>query len=134
MTRHNFNCRKCNITFGFDSDLSDINRFKKKLKRGVRCPQCDDEWGSKNSNIMHELPHRDKTKDIEKLRKENIRHSQAAGVMAAKYAAEVGTPEMVSVKRPQGGRSVGNIMPGAAVEQVPKSVIDSLKSKANPSR
>ncbi len=129
MTRHNFRCNKDKLTFGFDSDLADINRFKKKLKRGVRCPECDDEWGAKGSNITHELPFRDKTKDKEKLRRTNIQASSDAKVMAAKYAAGVGTPEMVNVKRPKDSRNPGNITPGAPVERLPKSVVDSLQFK-----
>lgn len=129
MTRHNFKCNKCKLTFGFDTELSDINRFKKKLKRGVRCPECDDQWGEPGSNITHELPVPAKTRDIEKLRRANREASAEANAAAARHMSETGAPEMVNVNRPKGGKMVGSVMPGKAVERVPKSVVDSLQFK-----
>ncbi len=126
MARHDFKCNKCKLTFGFDSDIADINRFKKKLKRGVRCPECDDKWGEVDSNITQVLAVSGKARDIEKLRRSNAQASSDAKASAAKYASEVGTPEMVQVKRPKDGKMLGNVMPGKAVESIPKSAIDSL--------
>ena len=126
MPRHNFKCNKCKLTFGFDTDLADINRFKKKLKRGIRCPECDDQWGKQGSNIVQEIQAPSKTRDIEKLRRANAQASADAKAAAAKYAGQVGMPKMVDVKRPSRGANVG-VIPGKDIERVPKSVVDSLQ-------
>lgn len=134
MKTHNFYCRKCKLAFNIEHEFSDTLRLHRKLKRGVRCPQCDDMWGSKGANIVQEIPQasKDKARDLQKLRKKNIEASAEANIMAARMRQEMGEPEMVEVKRPKDGKVEGNIMPGKATERVPKSVIDSLKSRANP--
>jgi len=128
MATHNFNCRKCHFKFSIENDITDINRLKKKLKRGIRCPQCDDEWGEKGSNILHEIPKADTVRSLEKLRKSNAEATAFAAQAAAQHMAAVGREEMVEVRRPKNSTNVG-VIPGNEVERVPKRVIDSLQYK-----
>jgi len=133
MSIYKFKCGKCNIGFSIESEEVSASALKKSLKRGVRCPQCDDEWGNKKSNIIEDmgmLPLRNDKKTLESLRKENAERSKMANEAALDFARSNPDGEMVEVSRPSGIRPTEY---GQSVERVPKGVIDRIADAAKES-
>lgn len=123
MTIHRFNCRECKQKFSFESEHADIKKFKESLKRGVRCPQCDKEWGDPKANIVHDFEPAVSAEDLRKrdLRKENAERSREASAMAADYARRDAQEERVTINPPKGEK-------GQPI-QIKKSTLDSIEQK-----
>lgn len=128
---HDFECLDCKFKFSYQSEISDVNKFKDSLARGVRCPKCDKEWGSKEGNIQIILNvSAGSGKSLEARRRENRERSFEAIKQARAFQDAGGGPEMVDVQRR--GSMGAPTQFGRNTERVPKSVIDSLKGKALP--
>ncbi len=129
MTSHNFHCLKCKQKFSIESKEESSNKVGATLKRGVRCPQCDDKWGDSKSKIEIVVPipaSRKPKRSKEEMRKINAEKSAEATKQAAEFSQSHGT-EKISIARNKnmGGPS----RYGGAVEQVPKNVVDSISGK-----
>jgi hypothetical protein len=126
---YRFECEKCKFKFSFESELSDINDFKKEMG-GIKCPKCLDVWGEKNAKINHIMAvSRDQKMSKEKLRKANREASIEAEKRASEFRAN-NPNQNVAVQRSSNMGAPTKY--GSAVETVPKNVIDSLKEKAIP--
>ena len=133
MTKHSFKCGKCNLSFSIESEEENVNEMKKSLKRGVRCPKCDDEWGNKDSDIIQDLgmlPTRNDKKTKESLRRENAERSSEAQRAALEFARQNPNGEMVEISKPRGMQTTQY---GQSVERVPKSVVDRIAGAAKES-
>ena len=123
---YKFRCKDCKIDFSVESDSGNVNLLNKELKRGVRCPKCDSQWGEKDSKIDLQLQigaDRNGHKSLESRRKENSDRTKMAAQQAGEYTKSHPQEKMISVK----GKPQSKF--GRTVEQIPERLIKSIEDK-----